>query len=62
MNKEELKTWHIATLIMVALSTAVFVVQRFVGQIFDIVFEVCIFYISTFMIVGLLLYLRAKSN
>jgi len=61
-NKEELRTWYIATLVMVTLAAAVFLVQRFVGQFFDVVFEVCIFYIPTFTIVGLLLYFRTKSN
>jgi len=61
-NQEELKTWRIATLVMVALAATVFLVQRFVVQLFDVVFEVCIFYIPTFTIVGLLLYFRTKSN
>jgi len=61
-NQEELKTWHIATLVMVSLAAAVFLVQRFVGQFFDLVFEVCIFYIPTFTIVGLWLYFGTKSN
>jgi len=57
-NQEDLKTWRIATLIMVTLAATVFLVQRFVGQFFDVVFEVCIFYVPTFTIVGLLLYFR----
>jgi len=61
-NQEELKTWRIATLVMVTLAAAVFLVQRFVVQLFDVVLEVCIFYIPTFTIVGLWLYFRAKSN
>jgi len=61
-NQEELKTWRTATLIMVTLAAAVFLVQRFVVYLFDVVFEVCIFYIPTFAIVGLLLYFRKKSN
>lgn len=61
-SKEELKTWWIATFIMVTLAAVVFVVQRFVGQFFDLVFEICIFYIPAFTSVGLLLYFRTKSN
>jgi len=61
-NQGELKTWRIATLVMVTLAIAVFLVQRFVVQFFDVVFEVCIFYIPTFTIVGLLLYFRTKSK
>jgi len=61
-KQEELKTWYIATLIMVTLAAAVFLVQRFVGQLFDVAVEVFIFYIPTFTIVALLLYFRTKSN
>jgi len=61
-NQEELKTWRLATLILVTLAAAVFLVQHFVVQVFDVVFEFCIFYIPTFTIVGLLLYFRSKSN
>jgi len=61
-NQEELRTWRIATLIMVTLAAVVFLVQRFVDQIFDVIFEVCIFYIPTFTIVTLLLYFRTKSK
>jgi len=61
-NQEELKTWRIATLVMVTLAAAVFLVQRFVVQFFDVVFEICIFYIPTFTIVGLWLYFRTRFN
>jgi hypothetical protein len=61
-KQEELKTWRIATLVMVTLAAVVFLVQRFVGQFFDVTFEICIFYIPTFTIVGLLLYFRKKSK
>jgi len=61
-SKEEFKAWQIAALVVVALAVVVFVAQRFVGQFFDLVFEICIFYIPAFTSVGLLLYFRAKSN
>lgn len=61
-NKEELKAWHIATFVLVMLAVLVFLVQRFVGQFFDLVFEICIFYIPAFASLGLLLYFRAKSH
>jgi len=60
-NQEELKTWRIATFVMVTLAAVVFLVQRFI-PLFDVVFEVCIFYIPTLSIVGLFLYFRNKSN
>jgi len=61
-NQEELKTWRIATLVMIALAAAAFLIQRFLGPIFEVVFEVCIFYIPTFTIVALFFYFRNKSK
>jgi len=62
LSRDELKTWRIATFVMVTLAAAVFLVQRFIGQFFDLVFEVCIFYIPAFTIVALLLYFSSKSS
>jgi len=56
----ELKAWRVSTLIMVILAAAVFLVQRLLGPLFDLVFEICIFYIPTFTIVALFLYFRNK--
>jgi hypothetical protein len=61
-NQEELETWRIAALVMVTLAAAVFLVQRVVGPIFDVVFEIFIFYVPAFAIVALLLYFRKKAN
>jgi len=59
-KQEELKSWRIATLIIVVLAATVFLIQRFIGQVFDLVFEVCIFYIPAVAVVFLLLYFRRK--
>jgi len=48
---DELKTWRIATFIVAMVAVAVFCVQRFVTQIFDIVFEICIFHVPAVAIV-----------
>jgi len=56
----ELKSWRLSTLAMIMLAATVFLVQRFVGPLFDLVFEICIFYIPVFTAVGLFLYFRNK--
>jgi len=61
-KEEELKAWRIATFVMVTLAAVVFLVQRFVVQLLDVTFEICIFYIPTFAIIGLLLYFRKRSK
>jgi len=59
-NKNELKTWRLAAFFLVLIAASVFFIQRFIGQVFDIAFEVCIFYIPAFAIVVLFLYFRSK--
>jgi len=48
---DELRTWRLATFVVVVLAVAVFCVQRFVTQIFDVAFEVCIFHVPAIAIV-----------
>jgi len=60
-NRNDLKTWRLATLIVVLVAVSVFFVQRFIFQFFDIAFEVCIFYIPVFSMLGFFLYFRWKS-
>jgi len=59
-KEQQLKAWRISTLIMIVLAATVFFVQRLVGPVFDFVFEICVFYIPVFTIVGLFLYFRNK--
>jgi len=47
----ELKTWWVATLLIAIVAVAVFCVQRFVTQIFDVAFEICIFHVPAVAIV-----------
>lgn len=46
----ESATWAIATAIMIVTSLIVIIIQRMIFQIFDYVFEICIFYVPTLII------------
>jgi len=59
-SKNELKTWRLATVILVLLAASVFFTQRFIGRFFDIAFEISIFYVPAFVIVVLFLYFRRR--
>jgi antibiotic biosynthesis monooxygenase (ABM) superfamily enzyme len=59
-KEQELEAWRLATVVMIVLAAAVFLVQRLAGPFLDLVFEFCIFYIPAFTIVGLFLYFRKK--
>ena len=48
---DELDTWRVATFVVAMLAVAVFCVQRFVTQIFDVAFEICIFHVPAVAIV-----------
>jgi len=48
---DELYTWRVATFILAMVAVAVFCVQRFVTQVFDVAFEVCIFHVPAVAIV-----------
>jgi len=54
----ELETWFKTLLISGTLSIIIFLIQNFVRRFFDFIFEVCIFYIPTFL--ALLIYLKLK--
>jgi len=59
---EELKTWRLATVIMVMVAVVAFVTQRLTGPVFDAVFEICIFYIPAFTLIGIFIYFRTKHG
>ncbi|MCW4041644.1 MAG: hypothetical protein NWE83_12960 [Candidatus Bathyarchaeota archaeon] len=46
----ESATWTIATTIMIVTSLIVIIIQRMIFQVFDYVFEICIFYVPTLII------------
>jgi len=56
VDKVELEAWRQATFVVVSLAALVFLVQRFFGPVFEVVFEICIFYVPAVAIVLLYLY------
>ena len=48
---DELDTWRVATFVVVMLAVGVFCVQRFVTQVFDVAFEVCVFHVPAVAVV-----------
>jgi len=60
--EEESRTWLYALLIMGILSLIVFVAQHFIGRFLNIVFEVCIFYIPTIILVFIYLKIRVRRG
>jgi len=61
-SDNELKTWRLATVVLVLLAAFVFFSQRFIGRFFDTVFEIFIFYVPAFLIVFLFLYLKHRPR
>jgi len=60
-SKDELRTWRAAALVMIVVAAFVFFIQRFVVRFFyDIVFEICIFYIPAVASLIFYFYLRRK--
>ena len=60
MEGIEYKGWFFATLIMIFISLVVFIIQRFIVQLFGYAFEVCLFYVPT--VVLLIVYLKERSQ
>ena len=61
-SNNELKTWQLATVVLVLLAAFVFFSQRFIGRFFDSVFEIFIFYIPAVLIVLLFFYLWRRPR
>jgi hypothetical protein len=59
-NEVELEAWRQATFVVVSLAALVFLVQRLFSPIFEVVFEICIFYVPAATIALLYLYFKAK--
>jgi len=59
-REDELKTWRVAAVIVAFTAVIVFIIQHFVIRFFDVVFEICIFYIPALVSVMLYLYLRRR--
>lgn len=61
MQREgELESWRVAAVVVVLTAIFVFIIQRFVIRFFDVVFEICIFYVPALVSVMLYLYLRRR--
>jgi hypothetical protein len=56
----ESTAWTIATVIMITTSLIVIIIQRMFSQVFDYVFEICIFYIPTLIIT--VIYILQKTQ
>lgn len=56
VDKVEVSAWRQATFIVVSLAFLVFAVQRFFGPVFEVTFEICIFYVPAVTIALLYLY------
>lgn len=46
----ESASWTIATVTMIVVSLVILIIQRIILQVFDFIFEICIFYIPTVII------------
>ena len=58
--QEESAALTIATVIMVVTSLIIVIIQRMIFQVFDYIFEICIFYIPTLIMV--VIYIRHKTQ
>lgn len=58
----ELRSLRWATLFLVVLSIGIFLMQRFVVMVFNLAFEVCIFYLSTLLSLAIYLWKRRSLN
>ena len=58
--QNESAAWSIATVIMVVTSLIIVIIQRMIFQVFDYIFEICIFYIPTLIMV--VIYIRHKTQ
>ncbi len=59
-DKVELEAWRQATFVVVSLAALAFLVQRVFGPIFEVIFEICIFYVPAVTITLLYLYFKTK--
>jgi len=60
--KKGVDDWLLATVIMFALSLMTFITQRFFVRILDPVFETCVFYIPTTVLLLVYVRLRLKAK
>lgn len=58
--EEDVDAWRSAAIIMAVLSLTIFLVQRFVVEVLNLVFEICVFYIPTAIL--FIVYLRLRRS
>ncbi len=58
----ELEAWRQAAFALISLAALVFFAEHFFGPIFDVILEICIFYVPAVTIVLLYLYFRKKLS
>jgi len=54
----ESESWRITAWVLLAISSAIFVIQRFVASFLDPIFEFCIFHLPT--LIAVLIYYRKQ--
>ena len=59
-DKVELEAWRQATFVVVSLAALVFLVQRFLGPMFEVAFEICVFYVPAVTIALLYRYFKTR--
>lgn len=57
-----LREWLYAFLFMLALAIIVFAVRLFIGPVFNLAFEICIFYIPTLVLLVIVVHLRMEKT
>jgi hypothetical protein len=62
LEDPEKDSWLIATFIMAIISSAAFIVQRAITPFFTYAFEVCVFYVPTFVLSIIYLKKRLESK
>ena len=61
-DEVEVDAWGQAAFVVMSLAALVFLVQRLFGPVFEIAFEICVFYIPAVAIALLYLYFRTKLS
>jgi len=63
-DNDENKSWLLATIIMTTIALAIFFVQHFITQVFDLAVEISVFYIPAMLLVAICLkrYLTKPTN
>lgn len=59
-SQNESTAWTIATVIMIVTSLIIIIIQRMIFQVFDYIFEICIFYIPTLIMTTI--YILQKTH